>query len=79
MTAPNPKHIITKGLPDNPGSIKDVQATMLDLMLAQWHHKKSAGAVRAKHGCIYSHGGCRTHGPGQEAEEREKNKKEVNV
>lgn len=35
MVVPNPKDIVTKALPDIPGLVTDMQATMLDLMLAQ--------------------------------------------
>lgn len=47
MVVPNPKDIVTKALPDIPGLITDMKATMLDLMLAQWYNGTSADAAQA--------------------------------
>lgn len=47
MVVPNPKDIITKGLPDIPGLVIDMQATMFDIMIGQWINGTSEDAVQA--------------------------------
>lgn len=47
MVVPNPKDIVTKGLPDIPGLVADMEATILDLMMGQWYNGTSSDAAQA--------------------------------